>query len=233
MTATKVLFTAALLGLVALVGTPAQEPLTVYPNGSVGIGTTAQPTERLQVDGNVKAMGRYKDATGVVMPVGSILPYGGTTAPEGWLMCNGAPVSRESYPDLFAAVGTSFGAGDGSTTFNIPDLRGRFLRGVDGAAGRDPDGASRTAMATGGATGDNVGSVQGDAIRNITGTFGGYRVGSVGSTATGAFTFTNPGGQGASGSGEGALFHFNPSLVVPTGGDNRPVNANVNFIIKY
>lgn len=57
-------------------------------------------------------------------------------APDGWLLCDGSPVSRATYKDLFAAIGTTYGAGDGVNTFNIPDLRGRVPVGVDGAAGR-------------------------------------------------------------------------------------------------
>ena len=63
-------------------------------------------------------------------PIGSILPFGGTKAPNGWFLCQGQALSRTEYSDLFKAIGTSFGAGDGSTTFNIPDLRGEFLRGA-------------------------------------------------------------------------------------------------------
>lgn len=63
-------------------------------------------------------------------PIGTILPYGGTTAPSGWFLCQGQAISRTNYADLFAVIGTAFGIGDGSTTFNIPDLRGEFLRGA-------------------------------------------------------------------------------------------------------
>lgn len=63
-------------------------------------------------------------------PIGTILPYGGTEAPKGWMLCQGQAVSRTDYADLFAVIGTSFGTGDGSTTFNLPDLRGEFLRGA-------------------------------------------------------------------------------------------------------
>lgn len=63
-------------------------------------------------------------------PIGTINAYGGTTAPEGWLLCQGQALSRTEYEDLFAVIGTNFGSGDGSTTFNIPDFRGEFLRGA-------------------------------------------------------------------------------------------------------
>ncbi len=100
-------------------------------------------------------------------PTGSVLSYVGTTAPQGWLLCDGAAVSRQQYPALFAIMGTSHGRGDGTTTFNLPDYRGRFLRGVDGPDGgnadRDPDSGNRMAPLAGGNAG-GVGSVQNDAL---------------------------------------------------------------------
>lgn len=77
--------------------------------------------------------GEYKKIAGGTMyadsPIGSILPYGGTTAPSGWMICNGASLLRTDYAELFAIIGTAFGSAD-STHFNIPDLRGEFLRGA-------------------------------------------------------------------------------------------------------
>ncbi len=58
---------------------------------------------------------------------GTVLDFAGTTAPDGWLMCFGQAVSRTTYANLFAKIGTIYGAGDGSTTFNLPDCRGRAL----------------------------------------------------------------------------------------------------------
>ena len=59
------------------------------------------------------------------IPAGFMGPYGGTTAPSGWLMCDGTAVSRTTYADLFTAIGTAYGVGNGSTTFNLPNLQGR------------------------------------------------------------------------------------------------------------
>ncbi|NUL02618.1 tail fiber protein [Streptomyces lunaelactis] len=106
--------------------------------------------------------------------VGSINGYGGVVTgnsrpPTGWLLCDGAAVSRDTYADLFQVIGTQHGGGDGTRTFNLPDYRGRFQRGVDDSTGRDPDAASRTAANQGGATGDSVGSVQGTATAFPTG----------------------------------------------------------------
>ncbi len=64
--------------------------------------------------------------------------YASASAPVGWLVCNGSAVSRTTYAALFAVIGTTFGIGDGSTTFNLPDMRGYFPRGFDAGAGRDP-----------------------------------------------------------------------------------------------
>lgn len=63
--------------------------------------------------------------------IGKIIMFAGNTAPEGTLYCNGAAISRTTYSELFAAIGTTYGAGDGSTTFNLPDLRGKWMMGAD------------------------------------------------------------------------------------------------------
>lgn len=65
-------------------------------------------------------------------PTGVIIPFAGTSVPTGYLLCNGAAVSRINYANLFAAIGTLYGAGDGSTTFNLPDARDRVLQGASG-----------------------------------------------------------------------------------------------------
>jgi len=72
----------------------------------------------------------------LVAHAGDLKATARATAPAGWLMCDGAAVSRTTYAGLFAAVGTTYGAGNGTTTFNVPDLRGRVPVGVDGTAGR-------------------------------------------------------------------------------------------------
>ena len=64
-------------------------------------------------------------------PTGSVISFAGLNAPDGWLMCDGSSISRTDYEALFQAIGTSWGEGDGSTTFTIPDLRGRFIKGVE------------------------------------------------------------------------------------------------------
>ena len=96
-------------------------------------------------------------------PSGAVMAFAGSAAPDGWLLCDGSSVSRTQYASLFAAIGTAHGSGDGATTFQLPDYRGRFLRGVDDGQKRDPDALARTAAAPGGNAGDAVGSIEGDA----------------------------------------------------------------------
>ena len=65
-----------------------------------------------------------------LLPIGSIISFAGSLSPEGWLICNGQTVSRTAYNRLYAVLGTIYGSGDGSTTFNLPDLGGRVIVGV-------------------------------------------------------------------------------------------------------
>src|SRR6185437_3498433 len=169
------------------------------------------------------------------------------TAPSGWLLCDGTAISRTDYASLFSVVGISHGGGNGTTTFNLPDYRGLFIRGEDHGAGRDPDTNTRTAMNPNGNTGDAVGSVQGVATHLPTTT-------PFMTTVSGAHThqYLRPG----SGGGNQAGSNFSPWVIAVNeygttgspqgtpdgahqhgimGGDSetRPVNAYVNYIIKY
>jgi len=72
-------------------------------------------------------------------PVGTVNYFARQFPPEGWLLCDGRAVSRDVFADLFNMLGASFGTGDGSTTFNLPDLRGEFIRGYDDGRGVDSD----------------------------------------------------------------------------------------------
>lgn len=88
-----------------------------------------------------------------IAPTGTVLPFAGSTAPEGWLLCDGTAKSRTTYANLFAVISTTYGVGDGSTTFNIPDMRGVFPRGsgtngtanYGGVTGHTPAGGALAA----------------------------------------------------------------------------------------
>ncbi len=103
-------------------------------NGAVTLSklfTTGTPSSSTYLRGDMTW------ATVVGVPSGTIVQFGANTAPSGWLECNGAAISRTTYAALFAVTGTTFGAGDGSTTFNLPDMRGYFARGWDNGRGID------------------------------------------------------------------------------------------------
>jgi len=162
-----------------------------------------------------------KGEAGGGVPLGTISYFAMSAPPEGFLICNGAAVGRDTYPELFAAIGTVYGAGNGSTTFNLPDLRGEFIRGVD--AGRGVDG------------GRVLGSAQGDAIRNITGEFapGSATAGFNSPVVSGAFKAGQSSSTYLTGqNGAGTRLGFDASLVVPTANENRPRNVALLPCIK-
>ncbi len=100
--------------------------------------------------------------------IGAVMAFAMTGPPEGWLACNGQAVSRETHQRLYKKIGTQFGAGNGSTTFNVPDIRGEFVRGWDGgpggSRGADPDRNGRRTRT--GHTGNYLGSYQGHMFRH-------------------------------------------------------------------
>lgn len=89
-------------------------------------------------------------------PVGTLTAFNTSSCPRGYLEADGSAVSRSGYAKLFSVLGTRWGTGNTTTTFNIPDARGTFLRGYNHGSGNDPDAAARFALATGGSTGDTV-----------------------------------------------------------------------------
>ena len=117
-------------------------------------GTPTVETEPATSDSSKKipSTGWVNAAIAVAMPTGAIIPYGGSSAPAGWLLCNGQAVSRTTYAELFAIIGTAYGVGDGSTTFNLPDYSDRVPQGngrgyvsaglpnITGAVGSTPSG---------------------------------------------------------------------------------------------
>jgi microcystin-dependent protein len=167
-------------------------------------------------------------------PPGTVVAYMGTNPPAGWLLCNGSTVSRTQYASLFSVIGTASGAGDGSTTFNLPDLRGVFLRGVDAGRGLDPDTGSRTSVYSGGNTGDSVGSYQDEQFKSHNHDNGSFTCGN--STALSPYELY---GEASSG---GVLSPFASWVGITSftgwtstvgGSETRPKNVYVNYIIKY
>ena len=156
-----------------------------------------------------------------LVPAGTIHAYGGSTAPAGWLRCDGTLYNGSTYPALYAAIGINFGGSNGN--FNVPDLRGRFLRGWSNGTGRDPDAASRYGEYSGQTGGDKIGSIQGDQLKshshNIARTV-------VDANADGSFDWYS--GRYSTDDG-----HWSSQNTESAGGnETRPINVSVNYIIK-
>lgn len=118
-----------------------------YDNATVRDSENATPTDGdlafLEDTGDLQVF--FNTQWRNFVPTGVVLPYAGATSPSGYLLCNGQAVSRTTYARLFAVIGTTYGAGDGSTTFNLPDLRQRF------PLGKAASGTGDTLGETGGA----------------------------------------------------------------------------------
>ena len=164
----------------------------------------------------------------IAAPAGVVMAFGGSTAPTGWLECDGSAVSRSTYSDLFSAIGTNFGVGDGTSTFNLPDTRGEFIRGWDNSRGVD--------------SGRGIGSFQDFAIENITGEFATFRddVGSrlILQDLEGAFQESGPapGDESwdvAPNNRGRRRVTFDSSRVVNTADETRPRNVAMLACIKY
>lgn len=136
------------------------------------------------------------------VPTGSIMDFAATTAPTGWLVCDGSNVSRTTYTTLFAVIGITWGAGDGSTTFGLPDFRGYFRRTWDNGAGIDPARIFATS--------------QSDTFSSHTHTVAG----------------TLFGGQGAASGGQNTDSSGSYSTGSSGGSETRPKNWSVLTIIK-
>lgn len=167
------------------------------------------------------------------VPAGAMFGYAGSAAPSGYLLCYGQAVSRTTYADLFAAISTTYGAGDGSTTFNLPDRRGRIDVGKDNMGG---SAANRVTNGASGITGITLGATGGAE----TVTLAANNVPDIGDFATGA----DPLGAGADlvdavAGGGGGTISKTPTLQLGQAGQTSPAAVNkmppsivVNVIIK-
>lgn len=168
------------------------------------------------------------------LPAGLVFPYAGTSAPTGYLLCDGSAVSRSTYSTLFTAVATTYGTGDGSTTFNLPDLRGRVIAGQDDMGGAS---ANRLTNQTGGLDGDTLGATGGSETHTLTtaqlashshgaGTYsssktmrvgsggsGSHRPGNTDAASTTTLNYTVTGTSGSAGSGS-AHNNVQPTIIL-------------------
>lgn len=232
---------------------PAGSRITIVqnePNGALGQATT-ESAGIVELATNAETQAGT-DSARVVTPagvssllVGSVMAFARNTAPNGWLKCNGATISRTAYASLFSAIGTTFGSGDGSTTFTLPDLRGEFLRGWDD--GRQVDASrnfgtlqvdaikkhkhkwenlTRSQIIASGATLDNQDGTIFDFIEVDSGVGGGGGIMSIGGN------FNYAGGMlGWYGDQMGPFYNVGPNLGSAT--ETRPRNVALLFCIKF
>jgi len=169
------------------------------------------------------AAGNASTAAGLAAPRGMISPFAMASAPTGWLSCDGSAVSRTTYSDLFAVIGTTWGSGNGSSTFTLPDLRGAFLRGT---------GSHGTSNMANGSdfAGPSVGSFENDSIEHHSHF---YRF-----SDSNGVTVSPEGGTGHQISGTTSSSthqgkYTDDQVYSGRGGDEtRPFNAGVNYCIK-
>ena len=160
-----------------------------------------------------------------LMPTGTVLHFAGSSAPTGWLLCDGAAVSRTTYATLFALISTTYGVGDGSTTFNVPNTSGIFISGV-GSQTISTIAYTRTLSTRQGDLVQGHFHTSGNATYSFSGLGGGAANGKIPST-----TMSNAGGNFVR-DGD-----FSPSTdstngTPRTGTETRPANIAFNHIIK-
>jgi microcystin-dependent protein len=137
---------------------------TLSTTGALTSGGALAVTGAITATTTITATGAISGAHGSV-PIGAVSDYAGSSAPTGWLLCYGQAVSRTTYASLFTAISTTYGTGDGSTTFNLPDCRGRVSAGKDDMGGTS---ANRLTDQTGGVDGDTLGDVGGAETHTLT-----------------------------------------------------------------
>ena len=147
--------------------------------------------------------------------VGEFKYFGFLGVPEHCLACDGSEISRSAYSELFERYGTTYGEGDGSTTFNLPDFRGAFFRAIGGNS-------------------ESLGVRQEDAIRNISGGFGAVASTNAVANASGCFSASHYTSNAPnSGSAHWVNLEFSASNVVPTAPEVRPINYAVNVCVVF
>ncbi len=157
-------------------------------------------------------------------PIGAIMPFAGVAAPAGWAICDGSAISRTTYAALFALTGTGYGAGNGTTTFNLPDLRGKFPLGVSGSHAQTSTGGAETVALSTANLPAHDHSAAGNHAHGLTG-IGGVFVtagGAVAALASTAATWvTDAGGT-----------HTHSSVGSGTAHENMPPFLSLPYIIR-
>lgn len=192
--------------------------------GNAATATTLQTPRTIQLTGVILGSASFDGSAnisiatttaGTAVPAGIIVPFAGTSVPTFWMECNGSAISRTTFAALFAAIGETYGAGNGTTTFNIPDLRGEFMRGWDNGRGVD--------------SGRIIGSNQSAGVGSFSSTLNGTMI-SWDQGSSPAANSTNA-TIGANASGGNANVTTS-SLNLSGGSETRPRNVAIMYIIK-
>lgn len=171
----------------------------------------------------------------VSLPAGSVQQFAGASAPAGWLECGGQAVSRTTYAALFLAIGTAFGAGDGSTTFNVPDMRGRVGVGRDDMGGT---AANRVTTGNSGLDGVTIGAAGGSEVTTLlTAQMPSHNHGPGAGAAlvganSGSFTVSLSGGAGGAYSAGAAMSGVTGARGSGSAHPNIPPSIIINWVIK-
>ncbi|QSY98662.1 tail fiber protein (plasmid) [Rhizobium bangladeshense] len=199
----------------------------IITGDGANLNVTAGST--LIVISDASGVARIWSAPSSGVPAGQVVSFAQGSAPVGYLKCNGAAVSRTSYAGLFAAIGTTYGVGDGSTTFNLPDLRGEFIRGLDDGRGVDTGRALGSAQAQSIQSHTHTGTADaaGNHSHSLTGSYednqdAGPYVGTASQNSWGTFSTSTA----------GAHTH-NLSIAATGGTETRGRNVALLFCIKY
>ena len=202
---------------------------TVTVSGAATFSSTVTVVGAAVFKSNVSIGGTLTG--GGAIPSGTLLPYAGATAPTGYLLSFGQAISRSTYADLFSAISTTYGVGDGSSTFNVPDLRGRAVAGQDDMGGTS---ANRLTDQTGGVNGDTLGGSGGSETHTLT-------TAQLAAHTHGAGTYVVNSGSDASGEGPNVVSRSDAaqrtSPVVgdsgSTGSGSAHNNVQPTFILNY
>ena len=190
---------------------------------------------------NVRGPQGIPGVPGPGMPAGSVIPFAGSAEPSGWLFCEGQAISRTTYAALYAVLGTQFGAGDGSTTFNLPNMKGRVPVGRDAAQAefnpRGTTGGAKTHALTQAEIPDHPHAISSDGALHSHTFLIEYAddtaVGGSGKRVTDVGNVTGGGGTNATATSSTVMINDDQTLFTDGGGDGAHNNLQPYIVLNY